>query len=105
MPKPGKLGTMKEALQIIRSSKGPLGVTVMAPDGTLFFITKAQARRAAFVDRYGAYAAFLRKAKRRGRKTKRDAGCAVLKGWLDANDPNGADGKWRRISLIWGGRC
>jgi hypothetical protein len=91
--------------KIIRSLKGSKarGVTVMAPDGRLFYLTEAQARRAAFVDRGGAYAKFLAKARRGTGAMRLDAGCGILKRWLDDNNPNTR--KWREISLIWDGRC
>jgi len=99
MPKKTKTTDEKqEAIKIVKASKGRRGVTVTARDGRLFFLTDAQARRAAFTDKGGAYAKFLAKS-----KVKKDAGCGILKGWLDSHSPNSR--KWRKISLIWGGRC
>ncbi len=94
------------------------GVVVHALDGRMFFLPNSTARQHQLSPRAAElYTAFRLLAmqdgatKVKGKKKGGSSGgpkykmspCKKLKKWLDTHSPN--SGRWRAVSLAWGGRC
>jgi hypothetical protein len=100
----------KDVPKLMSSSKGPKGVTVQAADGRLFFLTDAEAERAAIPANrlYLAYRAISQQqnggeGKGVARSFIKAEDCPGVKKWLDDNSPD--SDTWREICLHYFDDC
>jgi hypothetical protein len=97
---------LKDIQRRMKSSKEPAGVVVTGADGTLYFLTDQQARRASFrPDRL--YPAFLLRSSAGGGKhgpaPSPNSPCGSLRRWLNSHSPHSAI--WRAVCLTYFDNC
>jgi hypothetical protein len=97
---------LKQILQRVKSSKEPTGIVVAGKDGTLYFLTDQQARRAA-IKPNKLYTAFLLRQsagpKKGGPTPHPESTCGSLRRWLNGHSPNSA--VWRAVCLDYFENC
>ena len=98
---------VKDILQRMKSSKEPSGVVVTGADGTLYFLTDQQARRAAFRPDKLYTSSLLRSSAGGGKHAppiaRPNSPCASLRRWLNSHSPRSA--VWRAVCLDYFDNC